>query len=107
MNVLSNLPTWLYWVILLITFMGSHVLAYNPGAPARTPLVGTALRVGSSLILLVGLVLINTSDPGSILLALLAAAIGGFLSGKGAPPPKAVPPATPAGEQDGDDDPQS
>ncbi len=104
MNVLSNLPTWLYWAILLITFVGAHVLVYNPGAPARTPLVGTALRVGSSLILLLGLVLINTSDPGSILLALFAAALGGFLSGKGAPPPKTVPAATEPGEQGGDAD---
>lgn len=104
MDVLSNLPTWVYIVILTITFMGAHVLAYNPGTPPRRPAVGTAMRVGSSLILLAGLVLVRPSDPGSILLALLAATVGGFMSGKAAPPPRALSTEPDPREQDGGSD---
>ena len=100
MDFLSNLPLWVYYVILAITFMGAHVLAFNPGTPARKPAVSTAMRIGSSLILLVGLLLIRPADPGSILLALAAAAAGGYVSGKAAPPPKPLPPRRGSAESD-------
>lgn len=86
MNLLSSIPVWAYYVILVITFMGAHVLAFSPSETGRKAGTRGAMRIGSSVLLLIGLVLIQPSEPGSILLALAAAALGGFVSGRAAPP---------------------
>lgn len=92
MDLLSSIPVWAYYVILVITFMGAHVLAFSPSATGRKAAAQGAMRIGSSVLLLVGLVLIQPGEPGSILLALGAAALGGFVSGRAAPPVKRVAP---------------
>lgn len=86
MNLLSSIPVWVYYVILLITFIGSHVLAFEPTNLGRKPGLRAVMRIGSSLLLLVGLVIIQPSEPATVLLALLSAGLGGFVSGKAAPP---------------------
>jgi hypothetical protein len=86
MNLLSSIPVWVYFVILIVTFMGAHVMAFRPHEPGRNTAGRGALRIGASVLLLVALVMIQTNEPGSILLALGAAALGGFVSGRAAPP---------------------
>lgn len=98
MDLLSNIPVWVYYVILLITFVGAHVLAFAPNDSGRNAGLRGAMRIGSSLLLLVGLVLIQPAEPGSILLAILAAALGGFVSGRAAPPVRRARP-TSAGDE--------
>lgn len=84
MNLLANLPLWVYWVVLGITFIVVHAVAFQPTRPESK---GRMLkRVLASAALLVALVLVQPTEPGTILLALLAAAVGGYLSGKAAPP---------------------
>src|SRR5690606_23447616 len=46
----------------------------------------TAMRVLSSALLLVALVFVDPAAPATVLLALLAGGLGGFLSGRAAPP---------------------
>ena len=92
MNFLTTIPIWVYFVILALTFMAVHVFTFRP----RSKLTRTSsilLRVGSSVVLLLGLMAINPSDPGSILLALVAAGAGGFMSGRSASPPTRAAPA--------------
>lgn len=86
MDLLSTIPLAVYWVVLAITFMAAHVFAFDAGKTSARPGANTVLRIASSLVLLVGLVIVRPDEPGSILLALLAAAVGGFLSGRAAPP---------------------
>src|SRR5690606_14461464 len=86
MDLLSSIPVWVYYVILIITFMGAHVLAFSPDETGGKTAARGAMRIGSSVLLLIGLVLIQPNEPGSILLALGVAGLGGFVSGKAAPP---------------------
>jgi len=86
MDLLSSIPVWVYYVVLVVTFMVAHVLAFVPDNTGRKAATRGALRIGSSLLLLVGLILIQPHEPGSVLLAIAAAALGGFVSGKAAPP---------------------
>ena len=84
MSLLANLPVWAYWVALGVTFMVVHGLAFRPARPGEQG--RTAKRVGSSALLLLALIVVDPSAPGSVLLGLLAAAAGGYLSGRSAPP---------------------
>ena len=89
MNVLTNVPIWVYFVIMAITFMFTHVVAYKPNkVTTRSSGLTTVMRIGSSVILLVGLLVMQPAVPVTLLLALALAALGGFLSGSAAPPPK-------------------
>jgi len=89
MNVLTSVPIWVYFVIMAITFMFTHVVAYKPNkVTTRSSAVTTTMRIGSSVILLVGLLVMQPAVPVTLLLALALAALGGFLSGTAAPPPK-------------------
>ncbi|HZW28402.1 MAG TPA: hypothetical protein VFF08_08085 [Trueperaceae bacterium] len=84
MNLLASLPVWVLWAVLGITFVVVHAMAFQP---RQEPGGGRMLkRVLSSVLLLVGLVLVDPAEPASVLLALLAAGVGGFLSGRAAPP---------------------
>ncbi len=95
MTFLTNLPIWVYFIILSVTFMVVHVLALRADQPQnRTRSIGG--RVASSIILLLALVFLNPADPGSVLLSLLAAAVAGFVSGRTATPP--LPPRVPGAE---------
>ncbi len=87
MSFLASIPVWAYFVILALMFMTTHLLAMKPD---RTPKRGTAIAggLGSSLLLLLGLITVNGEVPGSVLLALAAAAAGGVVSGLTARPPK-------------------
>lgn len=90
MSVLANIPIWVYFVVMAITFMVMHVLAYDPNRKTtRGAGATTAMRVGSSVILLIGLLVMQPADPVTLLLALALAAVGGHLSGRAAPPPRA------------------
>ncbi|HLU82202.1 MAG TPA: hypothetical protein VKZ43_02265 [Trueperaceae bacterium] len=93
MDLLSSIPVWVYYVILVITFMGAHVLAFSPSESGRKSAARGAMRIGSSVLLLIGLVLIQPQEPGSILMAVAAAALGGFVSGKAAPPVRQLGPS--------------
>src|SRR5690606_1715676 len=69
MTFLANIPIWVYFIVLAVTFMVVHVLAIRANQPQnRARSIGG--RVGSSLILLLALVFLNPADPGSVLLAL-------------------------------------
>ncbi len=84
MSFLSNLPQWVFYVVLGITFLVAHAAAFRPspeGGRGRT-----LKRVLSSALLLVGLIVVSPSEPASLLVALAAAAFAGFLSGRAAPP---------------------
>lgn len=102
MTFLSAIPVWVYFIIIAITFMVMHVLTLRANQPqnrARSFLG----RIGSSLILLVVLVLLDPSEPASVLTALLGAVIAGIVSGRTATPP--LPPRT-AGAEPGGDEPE-
>lgn len=87
MSILANIPVWAYFGILALMFMTTHILAMKPErAPKRTTAI--AGGVGSSLLLLFGLMTVDGQVPGSVLLALASAAAGGVLSGLTARPPK-------------------
>ncbi|HET8984633.1 MAG TPA: hypothetical protein VFN03_02630 [Trueperaceae bacterium] len=93
MNLLASIPVWVYTAILIITFIGAHVLAFRPNEPGGKGIVRAAMRVGSAVLLVVGIVLVQPHEPGSVLLAIGAAALGGFVSGRAAPPlPRKVEP---------------
>lgn len=89
MDLLATIPVWVYFIILLITYMGTHVLTFNPGRGLQGRAVLVA-RIGASLLLLLALVSFNREEPATLLLALVLSGSGGFLSGRSTPPPKAA-----------------
>jgi len=96
LSVLANLPIWVYFVIMAVTFMALHVVSFDPNRRVtRGAAATTAMRVGSSVILLIGLLVMQPAVPVTLLLALALAALGGYLSGKAAPPPRPREPAGP------------
>lgn len=100
MGVLSSIPVWVYFVVLLITYMATHVLTFDParGLRGRAALVA---RIGASLLLLLALIAFNRDEPATLLIALLLSVLGGFLSGRSTPPPKAA--ANPSGSKPGEE----
>jgi len=80
----ASLPVWLLWVTVGVTFVVAHALAFRPRREPGGP--RGALRVVSSVLLLAALVIVDPREPLSVLLALAAAAVSGFLSGRSAPP---------------------
>lgn len=86
MTFLAAIPIWGYFIILAVTFMVVHVLALRADQPQnRVRSIGG--RVVSSLVLLLALLFLDPTEPASILLALFAAAVAGFISGRTATPP--------------------
>ena len=83
MNLLASLPVWVFYVVLGITFVVMHALAFRPGQGAGPSRV--VKRVLSSALLLVGVIVVDPNEPASVLLALAAAAAAGFISGRSAP----------------------
>lgn len=101
MTFLANIPVWVYFIVLALTFMVVHVMALRADQPQnRMRSVGG--RVISSLLLLLTLLFFDREDPGSLLIALFGAAVAGFISGRTATPP--LPPRRegPADEHDVD-----
>lgn len=84
MSLLSSLPAWVFYVVVGVTFLVAHAVSFRPGEPGSKGRVFK--RVLSSVILLVGLVVVQPSEPASLLVGLPAAAVSGFLSGRAAPP---------------------
>lgn len=89
MDFLGSIPMWVYFVALGVTFMAAHVFGYRPGA---NPKGNLALRIASSVILLVALLIVNPAQPTTVLAALPIAAVAGYVSGRSAPALKAAPP---------------
>lgn len=85
MSVLRSVPLWGYFVILGVFFVSGHLLAYRPD-PAMRRARRLAGRWGSSLLLLVGLLLVSNRHVGTVLPAALLALFGGVVSGRTAPP---------------------
>lgn len=86
MSLLHQVPLWGYFVVLGVAFVSGHLLAYRPD-PAMGRGRRLAGRWGSSLLLLVGLLLVSNRVLGTVLPAVLLALIGGVLSGRSAPVP--------------------
>lgn len=89
MEFLAAVPVWVYFVMILLTYVVVHVLTFDPARllPAGRAFLG---RMGSAVLLLVALVLFRREEPLTLLLALGLAALGGFLSGRSTHPPKPV-----------------
>ncbi len=86
MTLLRSIPLWGYFIVLGLGFVTAHLLAYRP-APDMARGRRLAGRWTSSLLLLVGLLLVSNRHLGSVLPALLLAVGGGILSGRTAPAP--------------------
>lgn len=89
MDFLGSIPMWVYFVALGITFMAAHVFGYRPGT---NPKGNLALRIASSVILLVALLIVNPAQPTTVLAALPIAAVAGYVSGRSAPALKSAQP---------------
>lgn len=85
MSILTAIPIWGYFVILALSFMVTHVLALRAHQPPNRvrSLVG---RIASSALLLLALVLLEPTQPATVLLALLLALLAGVVSGRTASP---------------------
>lgn len=88
MTFLASVPIWVYFVIMAITFMTVHVVAFNPNRQSTRGAGTTAMRLGSSGLLLVALLVMRPAAPVTLLVALGLSALGGYLSGRAAPPLK-------------------
>jgi len=81
MDLLAAVPVWAYFVLLLLTYVFTHILTFDPTRllPKRRAFIG---RMGSALLLLLALVFFQRNDPVTLLLSLALAVAGGFLSGR-------------------------
>lgn len=91
---LAGIPFWVYAIVLVITFVLMHAMFFVQRTEAKNRTFLFIGRIGSSFILLAGLLIIDPGTPGSILIALLIAALAGFVSGRSAPPVKPIEPRT-------------
>jgi len=86
MTFLHAIPVWGYFIILGLAFITGHLLAFRPN-----PSMGRGRRMagrwGSSLLLLVGLLIVSNRNVATILPAVLLALLGGVVSGRSAPVP--------------------
>lgn len=86
MSFLSAVPLWGYFIVLGLAFLTGHLLAFRPD-----PTMGRGRRMagrwGSSLLLLIGLLIVSNRNVATILPAVVLAAIGGVVSGRTAPAP--------------------
>lgn len=90
MAFLASIPTWAYFAMILFTYVATHVLTFDPTRvlPPQRAFIG---RIVSAVLLLIALVLFRAVEPATVLLSLLLALAGGFLSGRSTQPPKAPP----------------
>ncbi len=96
MEFLAAVPVWVYFVVILVTYVAVHVLTFDPTKliPERRAFLG---RTGSAVLLLLALVLFRREEPITLLVALALAVAGGFVSGRSTHPPK-PPAARPKGD---------
>lgn len=81
MDFLTSIPIWVYFIIIALTYMVTHVLSVKRDVinSRRRSLLG---RIGSTIVLLLALVFFDPAAPGTVLIALLVAAIAGVISGR-------------------------
>ncbi len=84
MSLLSAIPVWGYFIVLGLAFITGHLLAFHPD-PAMGRGRRMAGRWGSSLLLLVGLLMVSNRNVASVLPSLVLALLGGVVSGRTAP----------------------
>jgi len=85
-SFLRSIPLWGYFIVLGLAFLTGHLVAYRPD-PAMGRGRRTAGRWGSSLLLLVGLLVVSNRNVATVLPAVLLAGVGGVISGRAAPAP--------------------
>lgn len=87
MGLLLAIPNWAYFLVLLVTYVVVHVLAFDPRRLLKGRLAFWG-RMASAILLLLALVTFRREEPTSLLLALALSTTGGFLSGRSTLPPK-------------------
>ena len=87
MDFLATVPVWVYFVVILITYVVVHILTFDPQRllPERRAFFG---RMSSAVLLLLALVFFQREEPLTLLVALALAGAGGYLSGRSTLPPK-------------------
>ncbi len=89
MEFLVAVPVWVYFVVILITYILAHILTFDPQRllSERRAFFG---RMASAVLLLLALVFFQREEPLTLLVALVLAGAGGYLSGRSTLPPKAA-----------------
>lgn len=85
---LAGIPFWAYAIVLVLTFVVMHALFFVQRTEAKNKTLLFIGRIGSSFVLLAGLLIIDPAFAPSLLLALALAALAGYISGRSAPPIK-------------------
>lgn len=93
-SFLASIPFWVYAVVLVITFVLMHAMFFVQRMEVKNRGLLFVGRIGSSFILLAGLLVIQPDMPVTILAALALAVLAGYVSGRSAPPikPREAPP---------------
>lgn len=84
MSLLGAIPVWGYFIVLGLAFITGHLLAFHPD-PAMSRGRRMAGRWGSSLLLLVGLLMVSNRNGATVLPSIVMALLGGVVSGRAAP----------------------
>lgn|SRR5690625_972226 len=87
-SFLASIPFWVYAVVLVITFVLMHAMFFVQRTEVKNRGLLFMGRIGSSFILLAGLLVVQPDTPVTILAALALAAFAGYVSGRSAPPLK-------------------
>lgn len=85
---LAGIPFWVYAIALVLTFVVMHALFFVQRTEAKNKTLLFIGRIGSSFVLLAGLLVVDPAFAPSLLLALALAALAGYISGRSAPPIK-------------------
>lgn len=85
---LAGIPFWGYAIILVLTFVVMHAVFFVQRTEAKNKTLLFIGRIGSSFVLLAGLLVVDPAFAPSLLLALALAALAGYISGRSAPPIK-------------------
>lgn len=95
-SFLAGIPFWVYAVVLVVTFVLMHAMFFIQRTEVKNRALLFVGRIGSSFILLAGLLIVQPEMPATILAALALAALAGLVSGRSAPPLKPRPAANTA-----------
>lgn len=83
---LAGIPFWVYAIVLVLTFVVMHAMFFVQRTEAKNKTLLFIGRIGSSFVLLAGLLVVDPAFAPSLLLALALAALAGYISGRSAPP---------------------